>query len=247
MISAAALPVRHVEHCMGTVFSFDVRAPGVGSQGLAAAISWLHHVDETFSPYRPDSVISRLRRREISVSGLDREVTEVLTRCADLSEATDGFFSAYYDGELDPSGYVKGWAIEGASDILEAGGSTNHCVNGGGDVQCVGDAAPGRGWRVGISDPFHVTEMLRTVVGSGRLAVATSGSAERGDHILDPHQRLAPQALASVTVVGRHLAEVDALATALFAMGAHARDWLASRTDVRAVLVTADGQVHADF
>lgn len=53
--------LRHVEHVMGTVFSFDIRdrpTPEL-QRGLAAAISWLHRVDQVFSTYRPDSQISR--------------------------------------------------------------------------------------------------------------------------------------------------------------------------------------------
>ena len=246
MTGPAAVPVRHVEHCMGTVFSFDIRPPGVDPAALTEAVAWLHHVDETFSTYRADSVISMLRRHELSVSALDSEVTDVLARCAELSEETEGFFSAYYDGELDPSGYVKGWATQRASDILAAGGSTNHCVNGGGDVQCVGWSAPGRQWHVGISDPADPTTVLRTVAVAGRLAVATSGSAQRGEHILNPATRRAPEALAAVSVIGRDLADVDAYATAAFAMGAGARAWLATVPGVSSLIVTADGRVLAD-
>lgn len=44
---------RHVEHCMGTVFSFDIRPPGVDASVIAEAVKWLHWVDRTFSTYKP--------------------------------------------------------------------------------------------------------------------------------------------------------------------------------------------------
>ncbi len=94
-------------------------------------------------------------------------------------------------GTLDPSGYVKGWAIQTASDILLAGGSTNHSVNGGGDVQCVGDSAPGQPWRNGVTHPQRPGDL---VAGSG-IAVATSGTSERGHHVLNPHTQRAPLGL----------------------------------------------------
>ena len=59
------LPQRHVEHCMGTVFSIDVRAPGVDHAVIDSVVRWLHWVDETFSTYQPASQISRLARGEI--------------------------------------------------------------------------------------------------------------------------------------------------------------------------------------
>lgn len=231
---------RRVVACMGTVFSFDVREPGVDDAALDEAIGWLHRVDETFSTYRADSAISRLRRGEWTVGDCDAEVVEVLDACERLHDETRGYFSAYADGALDPSGYVKGWAIERASDILQAAGSANHCVNGGGDVQCVGDAQPGQPWRIGIAHPLRLGDLAGVVVGTG-VAVATSGTAERGTHVIDPHSGRPADALASVTVVGPRLAQADAYATAAFAMGAAAADWLQTLPEHHALLVGLDG------
>lgn len=239
-MTAVAGVQRRVEHCMGTVFSVDVRAPHVDHGVLDEIVRWLHHVDTTFSTYRPDSEISRLSRGEITLAQCSPEVGEVLARCRDLTRETAGYFSAYADGTLDPSGLVKGWAIERASELLRAAGSTNHCVNGGGDVQCTGDAAPGTPWRVGISHPLEPGMLAGVVVGTG-LAVATSGSAERGAHVLDPHTRCSPVALASVTVIGRRLAQVDAYATAAFAMDGAARDWIEALPAYWGFAVTTDG------
>jgi FAD:protein FMN transferase len=222
MTMAAA---RHVEQVMGTVFSFDVRMPGFDGRAFVDVVRFLHDVDKKFSTYRPDSEISRLSRGELAIGQCDRQVVDILDRCVELQRETDGYFSAYAGGALDPSGLVKGWAIEQASDLLVAAGSTSHCVNGGGDVQCVGEAAPGVPWRVGIANPHRVGELLTVVAGSD-IAVATSGTAERGAHILDPHTGLAPNGLASVTIVGRRLSDVDPYATAAFAMGSAARGWL---------------------
>ncbi len=231
---------RRVVECMGTVFSFDVRPPAVDESVIDTAITWLHQVDATFSTYRPDSEISRLGRGELALPDCSAEVREILDRCAALEVETFGYFSAYAAGSLDPSGLVKGWAIEKASDRLVAAGSTNHCVNGGGDVQCVGDALPGQPWRVGITHPLRPGALAGVAVGSG-LAVATSGTAERGAHVLDPHTGLAPDELASVTVVGARLARADALATAAFAMGAGARQWIDEVAGYEAFAVAADG------
>lgn len=210
---------------MGTVFTFDVRAPGVPEAVLDDAVRLLHEIDATFSTYRADSEISRLARGELTPTECSADVREVLDRCAELTADTDGYFSAYAAGSLDPSGYVKGWAIEQASDLLVAAGSENHCVNGGGDMQCVGGAGAGRPWRMGVAHPLRVHELVATVVGCD-LAIATSGIAERGAHVLDPHTATPPRGLASVTVVGARIGLVDAYATAAFAMGERARGWL---------------------
>jgi thiamine biosynthesis lipoprotein len=225
---------------MGTVFSFDVRTPGFDTTVLDDAVDILQDIDARFSTFRDDSEVSRLAAGTLRISECSEDVQWVLRRCAELTAETDGYFSAYAGGALDPSGLVKGWAIEQASDLLCMAGSTSHCVNGGGDVQCVGWAGPDTPWRVGVSHPLRRGELATVVTGTD-LAVATSGSAERGAHVVDPHTRRAPGALASVTLIGRHLSDVDAYATAAFAMDDAARGWLESLDGFRAFVVQADG------
>ncbi len=236
--------LRQVEQCMGTVFSIDVRSPGVDPAAIEDVVGWLHWVDATFSTYQSGSQVSRVGRGELAVADCVAEVGDILGRCERLRRHTSGYFSAYPHGTLDPSGVVKGWAIEQASERLRRAGSTNHCVNGGGDVQCAGDAGPGRPWRVGIAHPLKVGDVAAVVVGSD-LAVATSGVAERGRHVIDPHTGRSPDALTSLTLVGRHLSDVDAYATAAFAMGTGARAWVEQQPGVDGFGVSPDGQTWA--
>jgi thiamine biosynthesis lipoprotein len=224
---------------MGTVVSFDVpaRAGEPGADGsLGQAVRWLHWVDATFSPYRDDSDVSRFGRGALPLAQCAPELAEVLEACALIRDRSDGYFTTTPGGTFDPSGYVKGWAIERAAAILTAAGSAEHCVNGGGDVQCAGE----RLWRVGIADPLHPGRLALVVAGQD-FAVATSGVAERGAHIIDPYTGLPPAGLASITVVGARLAETDAYATAAFARGSGARDWLEGLDGFEAFAVTATG------
>jgi len=274
-LGAFTARVRHAEQVMGTVVSFDVPATAVANGSLDAAVRWLHWVDRVFSPYRPDSDVSLLAAAEVTVTGCAPEVAEVIRECAAIRVLSHGYFTAAPGGTFDPSGYVKGWAVERAAAIISAAGSTSHLVNGGGDVQCAGGrpraglgagagagagvgvgASPGAGaganpdagtdaaepWRVGIADPRR-RGGLALVVGATGSAVATSGTAERGTHIIDPHTGRPADGLASVTIVGPSLAFADACATAAFAMGPElARDWTESLEDHEAYVITADGQ-----
>ncbi|HVV20150.1 MAG TPA: FAD:protein FMN transferase, partial [Pseudonocardiaceae bacterium] len=165
----------HVEHCMGTVFSIDIRDPGRWPHAIRDVVGWLHRVDATFSTYRPDSDISRIRRGELAVADADPLVGQVLDLCARVRSATGGYFSEFFGGLVDPTGLVKGWAIERAGVLLRARGSGAHAVNGGGDIQAAGEATPGRPWRVGITDPLDRTRVV-TVVAGRDFAVATSGT-----------------------------------------------------------------------
>lgn len=228
---------------MGTVFSIDIRDEGTWTAAIDAVVAWLHSVDAVFSTYQPDSDISRIGRAELRIVDAHPDVAAVLDLCEQLEDETGGFFSARYGDHLDPTGLVKGWAIEAASRLLRTYGSRNHSVNGGGDIQLAGEAAPGSAWRVGISDPADRTRLLTVVTGRD-LAVATSGTSERGPHIVDPHTGEPASSLSSITVVGRHLARADAYATAAFASGAGALAWLERMPGHEALVVDSTG-VHA--
>ncbi|WSV52934.1 FAD:protein FMN transferase [Streptomyces sp. NBC_01014] len=235
--------LRHVEHVMGTVFSFDIRdAPTAAvHRALAQAVRDLHRVDAVFSTYRPDSAISRLDRGELTLQDCPPEVYEVLSLCARVAGVSDGWFSIVPDGTLDPSGLVKGWAGEAASLLLHEAGASNTCVNAGGDLQLRGEAAPGIPWRVGIAHPLRPAAQAAVVVGRD-LAVATSGTAERGPHILDPHRGTPASGLASITVTGPLLTMTDAYATAAFAMADGAYAWVESLAGYEALAVLPDGR-----
>jgi thiamine biosynthesis lipoprotein len=230
----------HVEECMGTVFTIDIRDPGHWHDAIRNTVGWLHHVDRTFSTYKPQSAISLLRSGELALADAGADVNLVLEMCAAVEMETNGYFTTSWDGNIDPTGLVKGWAIERASAMLQAHGSPNHSVNGGGDIQLAGESAPGEPWRVGISDPLDPTRVL-TVVGGRDFAVATSGTAERGLHIIGPATGIPAADLASVTVVGPSLTRVDAYATAAFAMGADAAAWLGALPDYEGLLVFNGG------
>lgn len=239
MTNGGETRIRHAEHVMGTVVSFDVPAcagePG-GDAGLGRAVRWLHWVDATFSPYREDSDVSRFGRGVLPLAECAPELAEVLDACAAISARSGGYFTTTPGGTFDPSGYVKGWAIERAAAILTRAGSPGHSVNGGGDVQFTGD----RVWRVGIADPLHPGRLALVLAGRD-FAVATSGVAERGAHIIDPFTGKPPVGLASITVVGARLAKTDAYATAAFAMGPAARDWVEGLDGYEAFAVTSAG------
>ncbi len=240
--------LRHAEPVMGTVVSFDVPAAAGHDGSLAEAVAWLHWVDRVFSPYRADSAVSRLADGAVTVAGCPPEVAEVIEACARVAERSGGYFTDHPAGRFDPTGYVKGWAVERAAALLSAAGSVSHLVNGGGDVCCVGGrpdpaAPPGPlvPWRVGVADPLRPGR-LALVVEAADCGVATSGTAERGDHIVNPHAGRPAQGLASLTVAGPSLALADAYATAAFAMGPDlARDWTASLGEYDAYAITSTG------
>ncbi|MEU1844431.1 FAD:protein FMN transferase [Micromonospora sediminicola] len=213
---------------MGTAISLDLAddLPAAVLHELAEdTFDWLREVDARFSTYRDDSEVCRLDRGELALADASDHLRAVLECCADLWTATDGFFDAYATGRLDPSGYVKGWAAQVASDRLLAAGAPNHCVNAGGDVRVRGHTATGEPWRIGVRHPWDPAATCLVLTGTD-LAVATSGVYERGHHVVDPRRGTPAVGLRSVTVVGPDLGLADAYATAAVAMGEPGIAWL---------------------
>ena len=235
--------LRQVEHVMGTAISLHVR--DLPDPELAAAVfASLREADRRFSTYRPESEISRLRRGELREEAASPDVRRVLALCDDLQRTSDGYFDARGhrgDGLLDPSGLVKGWAVEEAAWLLEAAGVRHYALDAGGDVIVRGEPEVGRAWRIGLRHPHHA-DRVTAVLSVGRGAVATSGAYERGAHIRDPHTGREAAGLLSITVVGPSLTYADAYATAAFAMGLEGLAWVARHPGYGAYACTLDGR-----
>jgi thiamine biosynthesis lipoprotein len=235
---------------MGLPVSIHLRGPEAGDQATAAvvhrAFALLHRVDELFSTYRPDSEVSRIGRGELAVEDAHPWVRQVC-HLADRARAeTGGLFDVRLrsrDGtrRFDPSGIVKGWAAARAAALLDSLADHDYCLNAGGDVVVGGRADGTVPWRIGIENPGRPG--LLGFVERTAGAVATSGSAARGDHVVDPRTGSAPTALLSATVIGPSLLRADVLATAAFVRGEDAVGWVERFPGYRALLVRRDGTV----
>jgi FAD:protein FMN transferase len=175
-------------------------------------------LDRTFSPFLETSDVSRINRGELLPGDATGLMSQVMNLCRQYERATAGYFSAWIGGRFNPSGLVKGWAIDRACSILDTYGYRNFFVDAGGDVQTRGRNPDGRPWRVGIRHPVERGKVACVVQASG-IAVATSGTYEKGEHILDPHTGEPADVLLSFTVVGPDILQADVFATAGFAMG----------------------------
>jgi FAD:protein FMN transferase len=243
-VEAVVPGVRRVEHIMGMPVVVDVRDDDVDENILERMFNWLRIADATFSTYKEDSEISRLNRGELTLAEAHPDVREVLDRCEVLRFETNGYFDvrAAAPDSIDPSGLVKGWAVDRAASILDESGVTNYAVNVAGDMRLRGRAVPEPCWSVGIQHPLN-TDAVAAVVEANDLAVATSGAYARGEHVIDPHTRRPPVGVLSVTITGPELATADAYATAAFAMGEAGTHWTARLHGYEAMTILADERV----
>jgi len=230
-----------VEQIMGTAIGIDLRDERVPDEVIERAFDSLRAADERFSTYKPDSEVSRLGRGEIAFDDCSLELRQVLALAEQLRVDSDGHFDVYghrSDGGLDPSGVVKGWAVEEAAWCLDAGGARNYAINAGGDAVLRGEPVPGEPWRIGIQHS-RLPDVVAHVIELRGGAVATSGLYERGDHITGPGGAPTHHWL-SVTVTGPSLTMADAYATAAFAMGSGGLAWVTRHPGYRAYGITPD-------
>lgn len=221
---------RWVEHVMGMPVS--LAASVSCDPAWALVVEDLRWVDEVFSTYKAQSFVSRLARGEIAESDCPAEVREVMAVGEAARIASDGAFDIYGGGALDPSGVVKGWAVERAARFLRDVPGLDFCLSAGGDMVCQTSGEP---WQIGIENPLDPSRLIATVpVKVG--AVATSGTAHRGEHLWG-----ADGGVASVTVLAPTLTWADIDATAAYALGQRAPEWLRGRPGRKALVVWADG------
>lgn len=225
---------------MGTVASVHVHGAGARSPRVAEAvddaIALLRADEDLFSTYRDDSQISLLRRGEAHLHELDPSLTEVWDQSRALRERSGGRFDAWWQGWFDPTGFVKGWSVERAASAALAPlvdlvpGEPGQAVEAvgisvGGDLRLFTADGSNWVWRVGISDPTDSSRIVATVeLQSG--AVATSGTAERPGHLVDPRSGNAITGALGATVVADTLTDADAWATIAAVAGIDDLGWI---------------------
>jgi FAD:protein FMN transferase len=211
---------------MGMPITVHVIDDAASGESLDPVFEDLSLLDRTFSPFLVDSAVSRINRGQLRLEDAGRLVNQAIDLCRLYERATDGYFSAWINGSFDPSGLIKGWAIDRACSILDRYGYRDYFVDAGGDVQTRGRNAEKGPWRVGIRHPIERDKVARVVLASG-LAVATSGTYEKGEHIVDPHSGEPASWWLSFTVVGPDILGADVYATACCAMGSAGLDFMA--------------------
>ena len=235
---SAEARIKFAGKSMGTVVSVhidDSISHESAEDVWSSVCSFLRDIENRFSTFLSTSEISRINNGELHVLDASSDVVEVLDACTWLEHLSNGVFNARRpDGFIDPAGFVKGWAAERAARLLLEAGLKNYYLRIGGDIQTHGLQSTGEKWRVGIVDP-HDSSRIRSFVDiPENWAVATSGTAERGQHIWGKDSLVVDAQFSSMTVIGPHLMWADAFATIGFALGDAGIEWVEKFPDYTA-------------
>ena len=235
--------MKRTSRIMGMSVTLEVMGePPRAAEAIEHALAFVRTVDRRFSPYKPDSELSRLNAGAVTATELSSMFRTILNLSDATRRQTDGYFDIRKpDGSLDPSGLVKGWAIREAARIVVDHGFRDYFVEAGEDIQTGGRNSRGQAWTVGVRNPFRPEELAYAVRLSGQ-GIATSGTYRQGGHIYDPHTAQPRSEIVSCTVVGPDIYEADRFATAACAMGERGIELLERRSDLDGQLVTRDGR-----
>ena len=225
---------------MGTVASI-VTSQSLDGELRRAVEQAVGAFDTRFSLYQPESELSRVNAGELSLAEASSDLRDMYALANDWMLATAGAFRAERpDGALDLNGVVKARAIATAVQLLRDSGIESGHVGIAGDGECWGSGPDDGVWRAGVVDPSDRQRILTTVeLGSGAWALATSGSAERGDHIWT-RPGVTPPVQASV--VAEDIVTADVLATAIVSGGVEFLSEATERWPIHAYVVLPSGE-----
>jgi thiamine biosynthesis lipoprotein len=230
---------------MGTVVSLTVPEGPGADDAVARVMGVFQRFDSRYSLYRPESELSRVARGELPLTDTSEELRRTYAEALHWRDETGGAFTPHRpDDVIDLNGTVKALAMQGAADVLLDAGIDDWCLNAGGDVLCAGVQPDGLAWTIGVVDPGDRAALLFaiTLVGT-RHAVATSGSAERGDHIW--RSTAIDRGYVQATVVADDIETADVLATAIIAGGPATLSHVVDHWPVDVLTVDRNGAMSA--
>jgi len=218
----------------------DVAIAGGDAASVAAVLGrW----DETFSLFRRQSELSRVNRSPARVLTVSPLFARALGVALDMADETEGLLDPTLCGRrhevalsgrllsrppglaLDLNGVVKALAVDEAAAALDGPGF----VSVGGDLAVRG----------AVDVALPAGGAIRVVAGG----LATSGTASRGPHLVDPATgRASESSWEQVTASGATCLDADVAAKAGFLLGGRGPAWLDAR-GIPGRFVGMDGEV----
>jgi thiamine biosynthesis lipoprotein len=192
----------------------------------ASATQFYREIDSRFSTYKEDSEVCKIRTGRLEIKDASPDVKLVWNRTFELREFTQRAFDPWaVPGGFDPSGYVKGWAAEQSLRFFAEAGFERIQINAGGDIVLRGGYDSTTPWHIGIRHPDLPDEIAKSFeIFDG--AIASSGTYERGEHVIDPRVGVPAVGAQAATVIGPDAGIADALATAVIVDGRDSVNWL---------------------
>ncbi|MDH4227895.1 MAG: FAD:protein FMN transferase [Deltaproteobacteria bacterium] len=145
---------------------------------------------------------------------------------------------------------AKGYAVDMAMMELKKLGMNNALITAGGDMRVQGKEGSEK-WRIAVKHPRDKTKLLLSLP-LENISISTSGDYERYfikdnvlyHHIMSPKTGYPARGARSVTIIGPDTMTTDALATAVFVMGAKEGMALVEKLPgIEAIIIDTEGSM----
>jgi thiamine biosynthesis lipoprotein len=209
----------------------------------AAVAALFEEWEDAFSLFRPESELSRINGSESLVVAVSPLFARTLAVALEVAAETDGLVDPTLCGRwrevrlagrvlsrplgvaLDLNGVVKSLAVDAAAALIDDEGF----VSAGGDIAVRGP--------VDVALPHGGA--IRVIEGG----LATSGTASRGAHLVDPRTgEPSDSPWEQVTASGSSCLAADVAAKVAFLLGAEGPEWLDER-HIPGRFVALDGEI----
>src|SRR5690348_12637328 len=135
--------MRQTRSIMGMPVIVALLDPSATPGDIESVFRFFTAVDEKFSTYKPTSEVSQFNAGRLTTKDLSDDLATVLRLSDETKRQTKGYFDIRHHGRIDPSGLVKGWAIDIAAQLLRQAGFENFYLEIGGDIQVHGHDTDG--------------------------------------------------------------------------------------------------------
>jgi thiamine biosynthesis lipoprotein len=248
-------------YMMGTPIRIKLagaNAPRLVERGMAE----IRRLEDLLSKFNPQSEVSLINRlagvTSVKVSGdtlacikIGREISSLSDGAFDITLGNSKdlvvdvekreVFVKRAGVEIDLGGVGKGYAAEAAVGLLLKNGAKNGMIDMRSSIAVFGRKT----WKIGIQHPRRKDQLLGKIILKGGQSLSTSGDYERGRHIIDPRSGLPAKLCQGVTVIGKNMAETDALSTAVFVLGpGEGMRLIESLPHIEGLIVDAEGKMY---
>jgi thiamine biosynthesis lipoprotein len=121
---------------------------------------------------------------------------------------------------LDLGSIVKGYATDMIVEVLKKYNINDAIIDLGGNIYVMGYTNNHQKWKVGIADPINKENPPIGYLELSNMSVVTSGSVQRGNHIINPHTGYpVVNGIKSVSIIAPKSIDAEGLSTAYFVKG----------------------------
>lgn len=220
-------------------------------------------IEKRVSEWQPESDTSLLNKTEGNPPRVvNRDLLLILLLAKDVSMWTGGAFDVTYPSsektasyqdmvidetqqqvgfkrsgiQLGVSGIAKGYILDQMADQLKKVGLQNALINASGDLRAIGQDGDNP-WEIQLIDGQQTCSFFIT-----NQAVATTSTAERGRHIIDPRLKQPVETMRSVTVFAPTSSLAGPLAVGTYVLGSvHGFNFLKKAKNTKGMIIDLKG------